>query len=99
MTFHRRAPRAVASALSPLSAEWVPETLLAEVQRAWPEAVGAAIALEARPVGERAGTVTVACSASVWAQELDLMGPDIVARLNERLRRGSISRLRCVSGA
>ena len=27
------------------------------------------------PFGERAGVVTVSCSASVWAQELDLMGP------------------------
>jgi predicted nucleic acid-binding Zn ribbon protein len=74
-----------------------PETLLAEVQQAWREAVGAAIALEARPTRERGGVVTVSCSASVWAQELDLMSPVIVERLNQRLRSGRVSRLRCVA--
>jgi hypothetical protein len=33
----------------------------------------------------------------VWAQELDLMGPAILERLNERLRAGRVSRLRCVT--
>jgi predicted nucleic acid-binding Zn ribbon protein len=78
-------------------AELAPETLLAEVQQAWREAVGAAIALEARPTRERGGVVTVSCSASVWAQELDLMSPVIVERLNQRLRSGRVSRLRCVA--
>ena len=59
-----------------------PESLLAEVQRVWRDAVGDAIALEAQPTGERGGVVTVSCSASVWAQELDLMAPAILERLN-----------------
>jgi hypothetical protein len=33
----------------------------------------------------------------VWAQELDLMGPAIVERLNAALERGSVTRLRCVA--
>jgi predicted nucleic acid-binding Zn ribbon protein len=74
-----------------------PDTLLAQVQQAWREAVGAAIALEAQPTRERGGVVTVSCSASVWAQELDLMGPAIVERLNQRLRSGRVARLRCVA--
>jgi len=41
--------------------------------------------------------LTVACSASVWAQELDLMAPSILPRLNARLRAGEITRLRCVA--
>jgi predicted nucleic acid-binding Zn ribbon protein len=41
--------------------------------------------------------VTISCSASVWAQELDLMAPQLIARLNEALSRGSIQRLRCVA--
>jgi predicted nucleic acid-binding Zn ribbon protein len=77
--------------------ELEPETLLAEVQRAWREAVGPAIALEAQPTSERGGVVTVSCSASVWAQELDLMAPAILARLNARLRSGQVARLRCVA--
>jgi predicted nucleic acid-binding Zn ribbon protein len=74
-----------------------PETLLAEAQRAWPDAVGAVIAGEARPTAERGGVLTISCSASVWAQELELMGPDIVGRLNAVLKRGSVGRLRCIS--
>jgi hypothetical protein len=42
--------------------------------------------------------VTVACAASVWAQELDLMGPQIVARLNSALGDDErVRRLRCVA--
>ena len=77
--------------------EVAPETLLADVQRVWPEAVGAVIAGEAQPVSERGGVLTVSCSASVWAQELDLMGPVIVERLNGLLSGHPISRLRCVA--
>lgn len=77
--------------------ELAPQTLLAQAQRAWPEAVGASIAAEARPTAERGGMLTVSCSASVWAQELDLMSPAIIERLNSLLRAGEISRLRCVA--
>jgi hypothetical protein len=41
--------------------------------------------------------VTVSCSASVWAQELDLMAPSILERLNELLGERTITRLRCVA--
>jgi predicted nucleic acid-binding Zn ribbon protein len=77
--------------------ELAPQTVLAEAQRAWPEAVGPAIAGEARPTGERGGVLTISCSASVWAQELDLMAPAILEQLNARLRSGSVTRLRCVA--
>jgi predicted nucleic acid-binding Zn ribbon protein len=80
-----------------LADELAPDTLLAEVQRVWAPAVGEAIAAQAQPSSERGGVVTVACSASVWAQELDLMSPEIVARLNSGLARGSVKRLRCVA--
>ena len=84
-------------ALDALADELAPETLLAEVQRVWSEAVGDAIATEAQPTSERGGVVTISCSASVWAQELDLMGPQIVGRLNASLAKGSVERLRCVA--
>jgi predicted nucleic acid-binding Zn ribbon protein len=97
MTPYRRSPRPMALALDRIRDELEPESLLAEVQRAWRDAVGAAIAQEAQPTGERAGVVTVSCAASVWAQELDLMAPAILERLNRLLRTGSVSRLRCVT--
>jgi predicted nucleic acid-binding Zn ribbon protein len=62
-----------------------PATLLASVQRLWREVVGEAIAAEAEPVAEREGVVRVSCRSSVWAQELDLLGPELTKRLNARL--------------
>ncbi len=98
MTRYRRSPRSVATALDAAQHEWAPATLLAEVQAVWPEVVGSAIAGEATPVSEKAGVLTVSCSASVWAQELDLMAPTLIGRLNPRLRgAGRITRLRCVA--
>jgi predicted nucleic acid-binding Zn ribbon protein len=93
----RRGPRPLSFALDSLRDELAPDTVLADVQRTWPEVVGAVIAAEAAPTSERAGVLTVSCSASVWAQELDLMGAAILERLNERLEGAPIARLRCVS--
>jgi predicted nucleic acid-binding Zn ribbon protein len=97
VTYYRRSPRPVASALGPLQVELAPDTLLAEVQRCWRVTVGETIAAQAQPVAERGGVLTVACAASVWAQELDLMGPELVERLNSSLENGSLTRLKCVA--
>ena len=90
----RRSPRPVVFALDSLAASLAPATLLAEVQRAWPEAAGAAFAGSAEPVAERDGVVTVACVSSVWAQELDLLSETVVERLNGVLGRPAVRRLR-----
>jgi predicted nucleic acid-binding Zn ribbon protein len=93
----RHAPRPVSLAMTGLTDRLAPKTTLAEVQRVWPEVAGAAIAREATPTTERGGTLTIACRSSVWAQELDLMGPDLVARLNTALGGDRIAALRCVA--
>jgi predicted nucleic acid-binding Zn ribbon protein len=93
----RRAPRPLASALAPLQEALAPATLLAAVQRAWPAAAGEAIAREAAPVAERGGVVTIACSASVWAQELDLMAPLLIEKLNAAVAPAEVRRLRCIT--
>jgi predicted nucleic acid-binding Zn ribbon protein len=90
----RRGPRPLATALHRLTAELAPATLLAEVQRAWEQAAGDAFAAQSQPVAERDGTVTVACSSSVWAQELDLLSERVVERLNEALGRPAVKGLR-----
>jgi len=95
----RRAPRPLASAIGPLQASLAPRTLLAEVQRVWTAVAGEAIAAEAAPVGERGGVVTIACAASVWAQELDLMAPLLIEKLNAAVGAGEVRRLRCVTGS
>jgi predicted nucleic acid-binding Zn ribbon protein len=84
-------------ALDEMTDELAPPTLLADVQRVWLQTVGPGIAGEAQPSAERGGVLTVSCSASVWAQELDLMAPTILTRLNGRLRSGQVARLRCVA--
>jgi predicted nucleic acid-binding Zn ribbon protein len=90
----RRGPRPLSVALDRLTTQLAPATLLAEVQRAWEPAAGAAFAAECTPDGERAGVVTVACSSAVWAQELDLLSERVVERLNERLGRPAVKGLR-----
>jgi predicted nucleic acid-binding Zn ribbon protein len=99
MALHRRSPRSLSHALAPLQASVSPASLLAEVQAAWAGAVGELVAQEAKPASERAGTLTVTCSAGVWAQELELMSETIIERLNVVLTRGRIKDLRCVVGA
>jgi predicted nucleic acid-binding Zn ribbon protein len=94
---YRRGLRPLAPALDRMREELAPQTLLAAVQRVWPEAVGPVIASEARPTAERGGVLTISCSAAVWAQELDLMGPTILQQLNALLRGAQVSRLRCVA--
>jgi predicted nucleic acid-binding Zn ribbon protein len=90
----RSGPRPVALALDGLTSTLAPATLLTEVQRAWPEAAGAAFARVCEPVSERDGVVIVACSEAVWAQELDLMSEAVVERLNASLGRPAVRRLR-----
>ena len=81
----RTAPRRLGLALAEVSSRLAPATTLAQVQARWSDTVGAAIAAEAEPVSERDGLVTVACRSAVWAQELDLLAPELVARLNASL--------------
>jgi predicted nucleic acid-binding Zn ribbon protein len=90
----RRGPRPLAAALDQLTAELAPATLLAEVQRSWPQAAGEAFAAQSQPVAERDGVITVACSSAVWAQELDLLSERVVERLNGELGRPAVRGLR-----
>jgi predicted nucleic acid-binding Zn ribbon protein len=85
----RRAPRPVSAAVGSAVAAAQPATLLAAVQRVWPEAVGEAIAREATPVSEREGVVTVACRSATWAQELDLLSGRIGSQLERSLPDGA----------
>jgi predicted nucleic acid-binding Zn ribbon protein len=93
----RRAPRQMGEAFERVAERVMPQTLLAEVQRAWPAAAGPALAASAEPVSERDGVVTVACGAAVWAQELDLMAERVAAALNDELGRPAVLRIRAVA--
>jgi predicted nucleic acid-binding Zn ribbon protein len=93
----RRAPRPLGIAVEALAERLAPATLLGDVQRVWERAAGEAIAREAAPVSERGGTVTLQCSSAVWMQEIDLMGPTLVAQLNTLLGSDRVTAVRCVA--
>jgi predicted nucleic acid-binding Zn ribbon protein len=98
----RSAPRPLSAALDGVVRDTEPATLLARMQGIWPEVAGEAVAAAAGPVAEREGLVTVACESSLWAHELELLGPDLLARLRGRLDgsgSGTVVRLRFVVGS
>jgi predicted nucleic acid-binding Zn ribbon protein len=94
----RLAPRPLALPLGTLRSALAPATTLAHVQEVWEEVAGPAIATAAQPSAERDGVLTVLCESSVWAQELDLMGAELIPRLNARLGGGRVRELRCRTG-
>jgi predicted nucleic acid-binding Zn ribbon protein len=94
----RLAPRPLAKALAELTSALAPATTLARVQEVWERTAGPAIAASARPTAERDGVLTITCAASVWAQELDLMSAELVARLNAQLGTSTLRELRCRTG-
>jgi predicted nucleic acid-binding Zn ribbon protein len=95
----RLAPRALSIALERVVPDVSPATVLARVQQAWPEVAGPGMAAAARPVSERDGVVTIACESGVWAQELELLGGDLLTRLNASLGDAPVQKLRFVIGS
>jgi predicted nucleic acid-binding Zn ribbon protein len=93
----RRDPRPLSQAVAALADRLAPQTTLAEVQRVWATVVGEAIAANAEPTRERDGVLTVTCASGVWAHELDLMGPELVGRVNTAIGAESVRSLRCSS--
>lgn len=98
MSIVRRAPRPLALALDGLTATLAPATTLARVQGCWEQALGEAIAAAAIPMSERDGVLTVRCESSVWAQELELLADELLARLNGALGEDLLHKLRCRAG-
>ena len=94
----RRAPRPLAAALTRVTADLAPATTLARVQGCWADAVGELVSSEAEPVSERDGAVTVACRSSVWAQELEMLGPQLLEKVNAALGDRSVTELRFRTG-
>jgi predicted nucleic acid-binding Zn ribbon protein len=102
----RLAPRALSVALGAVVRDAEPATLLARVQAVWPEIAGPGLSASAAPVSEHDGVVTVACESAVWAQELELLGPDLLTRFGDALAGepgrsggGSVKKLRFVVGS
>jgi len=90
----RRAPQPIAIALAQLTERVQPLTKLAQVQRAWGEAVGPVIAGWGKPLSEKSGVVTIGCRDSITAHELDLQKTQILAKLAEDLGADFVTDLR-----
>jgi predicted nucleic acid-binding Zn ribbon protein len=69
--------------------------VLGAVQAAWAPTVGEAIAAHCQPIAERGGVLEVACDEAVWAAELELMGPELAARLSRATGGATLTALRC----
>jgi predicted nucleic acid-binding Zn ribbon protein len=88
----RPGPRPISFALEAVGDRIEPATLIAKIQRRWPEVAGSFASCQ--PVFERDGELTIDCGSAVQAQELHLMSDLVVERLNEALGQPAVKRLR-----
>jgi|GEM_PF-329753 len=65
---------------------------------AWSSALGPQIAARATPVRLVRGELVVAVAEAVWRQELQLLAPQIMAKLNQAIGRDVVLRVRLVGG-
>ena len=91
----RHAPRPAQGAIASLVGALQPVSLLAQVQRGWPAAVGAALAGHATPTAAHDGVVSVTCESATWAHELTLMSGELIGRLDAVLGAGVVRELHC----
>ncbi len=68
------------------------------VAEAWVRTVGDRVARHAEPLRLEGTELVVAVDDAVWRQELALLAPEIVARLNAEIGNEIVRRLRLVSG-
>lgn len=91
----RRDPMALGAAINRLLAErgWEAPAAVGGVMGRWAEIVGEDVAKHSEPErydeGER--VLVVRCDSTVWATNLRLLAPALVARLNEDLGHGTVS--------
>src|SRR5580692_3082747 len=68
------------------------------LMRLWPEAVGEAIARRTEVASLKFHTAVVKVSGAMWIQELNLMKPQILARIREAMGNDAVRDLRFVQG-
>jgi hypothetical protein len=86
------APALTAAGLDSTAQTW-------RIGEVWPEALGAQIGSRAVPLRLTDGELLVSVPDAVWRQELSLLAPDILHRLNERLGATVVKRLRLIGAA
>jgi predicted nucleic acid-binding Zn ribbon protein len=71
---------------------------LVRLIRLWPEVVGETIARRTEVTALKFHTAVVKVSTAMWIQELNLMRPQILSRLNAAMRNDAVRELRFVLG-
>ncbi|MGA8059037.1 MAG: DUF721 domain-containing protein, partial [Candidatus Binataceae bacterium] len=96
----RRAPEPIASTLGSIIDRLDSEGHFAIVRlvQAWPEIVGETIARRTEVVELKFHTAVVKVSGAMWIQELNLLKPEILARLSARVGDEAVRDLRFVQG-
>jgi len=96
----RRAPEPIASTLGSIIDRLDSEGHFAIVRlvQAWPEIVGEAIARRTEVIELKFHTAVVRVSGAMWIQELNLMKPQILARLREAIGGDVVRDIRFVQG-
>jgi predicted nucleic acid-binding Zn ribbon protein len=89
-----RDPLPLGAAISRLITErgWEAPAAVGGVMGRWPDLVGPEVAQHCAPQGydEDARVLTVRCDSTVWATQLRLLAPQLVARLNADLGPGTV---------
>jgi predicted nucleic acid-binding Zn ribbon protein len=96
----QRSPQQIGGAIQQLLASLDAEGRFEIVRlvRLWPDLVGETIARRTAVVGLKFHTAVVKVSGAMWLQELNLMKPQILARVRETIGAESIRDLRFVQG-
>jgi predicted nucleic acid-binding Zn ribbon protein len=71
---------------------------IVRLMRLWPDAVGETIARRTQVAGLKFHVATVKVSGAMWIQELNLMKPQILSRLNDALGNDTVRDIRFVQG-
>ncbi|MDR1355479.1 MAG: DciA family protein [Propionibacteriaceae bacterium] len=72
---------------------WSKQLAIQQLFAAWPTLVGQTNAAHSKPVGYNAGVVSVVAESTTWATALRTIAAQVVARLNEVLGEGTVTRL------
>jgi predicted nucleic acid-binding Zn ribbon protein len=71
---------------------------LVRLIRLWPQVVGETIARRTEVNSLKFHTAVVKVSTAMWIQELNLMRPQILSRVNEAMRNDAVREIRFVQG-
>lgn len=71
-----------------------PEGDMTELWERWAEAVGPAVAENARPAAVKGRVLTVNVASSAWMQQLQFLKADLIAKLNRALGEERVADIR-----